>query len=157
MGKKSKRNSNKNSKEPFRKGQNKAAAPAIYDEVFRLLRANKYKEILKVESKYRHLDTFSDDPYEHVNVFTVFGLINKESSQEEACSDRAIGYNERAARTGINSFQDDSLPRTRKIIKLEIGMKLPFCIQRVVPWKKQSLRIDGYLKIVTVTMSQRFM
>ena len=154
MSKKSKRNSNKKSKEPLRKGQNKAAAPAIYDKVSRLFRANKYNEILKVESKYRHLDTFSDDPAENVHVLTMFGMIlNKESSQEEACLDRAIGYYERAVK-GINSIQDDSLP-ARMIIKLEIGLK-PFCIQRVVTWKKQSLCTDGSLKIVTVTMSERF-
>jgi hypothetical protein len=42
--------------------------------------ANKYAEILKVESKYRHLDTFSNDPAQDVFILTVFG---KEHAQEE--------------------------------------------------------------------------
>ena len=42
----------------------------------------------------------------------------------------------------------------QKEIKSGIGMNLPVCIQRVVTWKKQSLRIDGTLNIAAVVTSQ---
>jgi len=44
-----------------------AAVPAganIFMTVIPLMQALNYDEILKVESKYRHLDTFSDEPVE---------------------------------------------------------------------------------------------
>jgi tetratricopeptide (TPR) repeat protein len=79
MGKKSKRK--------------KTAAPAltIYETIYRLQDdADQYDLVLKVESKYRHLDSFSDDPYEDAYILFAFGSVSK------ICMERAIHYYERA-------------------------------------------------------------
>jgi len=79
MGKKSRRN-NKNNGGALRKGLAAvptAAAPAtttIFETISWLLDARNFDEILKVESKYRHLDTFSDNPAENAYVLSGFGL-----------------------------------------------------------------------------------
>jgi hypothetical protein len=55
----------------------------------------KYNEALKVESKYRPLDSFSNDPIEDVFVLFAFGRAHFESpSQEERTCyfERAIPY-----------------------------------------------------------------
>jgi len=52
---------------------------------------------LKVESKYRHLDTFSDHPGENLYVLYSFARANHANANEnEICLDRAIHYYERA-------------------------------------------------------------
>ena len=122
MGKKSKRNSSKNNTEALGKGQSKVAAPGIYDEVCRLLRARKYDEILKVESKYRHLDTFSNNSAKEVVVLTTFGMMNKKSSQKEMCLDLAIDYYERAFKV-LTSIQDEAF-QAQNTFKIEVGMSL---------------------------------
>jgi len=122
MGKKSKRKSNKNNKEALGKGQSKAAAPGIYDEVCRLLRARKYDEILKVESKYRHLDTFSNNSAKEVVVLTTFGMMNKKSSQKEMCLDLAIDYYERSFKV-LTSIQDEAF-QAQNTYKIEVGVSL---------------------------------
>jgi len=58
--------------------------------------ADKYDEILEVESKYRHLDTFSTDIYEDAYVLYAFGHTIRADSKDEACLNRAIHYYERA-------------------------------------------------------------
>jgi len=53
--------------------------------------------MLKVESKYRHLDTFSDDPVEDVYILYAFGCANYDCwTKNETCLNRAIEYYERA-------------------------------------------------------------
>jgi len=87
-----------------RKGQTKAAVPAIFNTVLQLAIAQKYDEILKLESKYRHLENFSNNPAEDTFVLSTFGMIrNKERLQEEA-----ICYYERALKV-CNSIQDEAL------------------------------------------------
>ena len=62
MGKKSRRN-NKNNGGPIRKGRLAAVPDNIFMTLHRLLmEACNFEEILEVESKYRHYDTFSQDP-----------------------------------------------------------------------------------------------
>jgi hypothetical protein len=73
-----------------------APEPTIYETISRLFHTDKYDEILKVESKYRHLETFSDDPDEDMLVLHAFGYAHRESFEEQACSNRAIDYFERA-------------------------------------------------------------
>jgi tetratricopeptide (TPR) repeat protein len=92
MGKKSKRNKNNNGVPP-RKG-----LPNIYDTICRLTHASKYDEVLEVESKYRHLDSFSDDPTKDAYVLWQFGCVIYYDSavKDEICFDRAIDYFERA-------------------------------------------------------------
>jgi len=52
---------------------------------------------LKVESKYRHLDAFSDNPVKDVGVlYYAFGRANYDGSKDEIHLNRAIDYYERA-------------------------------------------------------------
>ena len=107
MGKKSKRSNKKNGGQ-LRKGlaavlPTAAAAPAttttFETTICRLTVAHKYDEILKVESKYRHLDTFRDDPVEDVYILDAFGSAKYASwyrSKDDICCERAIHYYERA-------------------------------------------------------------
>ena len=105
MGKKSSRN-NKNNGGPLRKGLAQVvptttyniADSTIYETVTRLMDARNYEEILRVESKYRHLDhTFSDDPVIDAYVLTAFGRANFMSSKRDDISwERGIHYYERA-------------------------------------------------------------
>ena len=79
----------------------------MFDSVCRLLRDKKYDDILKIESKYRHLDTFSDDPPEDASVLYAFGTANNESSLIIACKERAIHYFERAKERMKDADADD--------------------------------------------------
>ena len=87
MGKKNRRKK-KNEKEPLR-AEIIIAPSTLYDIVNSLLRDENFDLIMKVESKHRHLQSFSDDPAKNVLVLTAFGLANNTSSQEEVCFDRA--------------------------------------------------------------------
>ena len=63
--------------------------------------ASNFEKILIVESKYRHLDTFTDDAVEDVYALYVFGRTNYDCSDcsekdETRCLECAILYFERA-------------------------------------------------------------
>jgi len=58
----------------------------IFKTVCQLLDAHNFDKILKVESKYSHLDTFSTDPVEYTYVVYAFGCANNAS---QACCERA--------------------------------------------------------------------
>jgi len=128
MGKKSKRNK-KNNAGSLRRGLAAVptaapAAPAsnISDTNFRLMEAQKYDEVLKVESKYRHLDTFSDDPAGDVHILYAFGDAIYADLKDEACLDRAIRYHEKAKeRIDANA---NYRSKTSKLIESAIGMNL---------------------------------
>jgi hypothetical protein len=87
-----------------------------------LLRAQRYDEILKVESKYCHLDIFNDDPVEDVRVLYAFGCAHDVNSQDEiCCMERAIDYFERAKeRLDANAHHLRKTPN----LKTETGMNL---------------------------------
>jgi len=95
MGKKSKRNKNNNGGRSVSTAASSATNIDIYRTVCRLLEAHKYGEILKVESKYHHLDTFSDNPAELALVLYPFGYAIHADSKDEICllrkSQRAHG------------------------------------------------------------------
>ena len=108
MGKKSRRNNRNTNGGLLRKEElaavptaAAAAAATMYETICRFLIADKYDEILKVESKYRHLDTFSDYPPQDVLIFHAFvgccahGTM-KAQQEESDCMERAIHYFERA-------------------------------------------------------------
>jgi len=76
---------------------------------------------LKVESKYCHLDTFSDDPVEDVYVLYAFGCANNANPQDEACLNRAIRYYERAKERMVY----DQYQSRISMMKTAIGMNLP--------------------------------
>jgi hypothetical protein len=143
MGKKSKRK-NKNNGGPPRNDLAAAVvptaavapAPTIYDTISRLMEARNFDEVLKVESKYRHLDTFSNVPEDEINILYAFGCAHEIQYEEQGCSNRAIHYFER--------IKDCIIQR---ILSQKSECLLPFCIQIVVIWKKQCLRIDGHLQI----------
>ena len=121
MGKKSKRNKNKNNGGPPRKG-----LPNIYDTICRWTDAKQYDEILKVESKLRHLDSFSDDPSKDAYVLYAFGsAICDRSAKDKICFDRAIDYFERAKERVEDS---DSLSvyqqEAKKSFKARIDVRL---------------------------------
>jgi len=124
MGKKSKRNK-KNNGGPLRKGLAvvpTAAAPAnIFKTVCRLLDSYNFDKILKVESKYRHLDTFSFDPVENMYVLYWFGCAYNASAEDEACLNRAIHYFERAKERMVY----DQCQARFSDMKTTIGMNLP--------------------------------
>jgi len=131
MGKKSRRNK-KNNAGSLRKGlaavptapAPTAATPAICCEtLYRLLGAKKYDEVLEVESKYRHLDTFSDDPAKDVHILHAFGCANNTNSKDEAAVERAIHYYERA-KERIEEANAGDQSQSRNSSKLAIGMNL---------------------------------
>jgi tetratricopeptide (TPR) repeat protein len=100
MGKKSKRK--KKNRGPLRNDLAAASTTAtIYETICPLLDARNFDEIFKIESKYRHLDTFSNNPHEEkkkheeIVVLFAFGGANMEHSKDD-CSIRAIEYFERA-------------------------------------------------------------
>jgi hypothetical protein len=120
-----------------------------------LVRAQKCDEILEVESKYRHIENFSNNPAEDAFVLHAFGSANYDcSTKDEICLDRAIHYYERAKERMEDVNAGDRRQTQMSFIKTEIGMN-PVCIQRIVTWKKQYLCIDGYLQTAAVTKSQR--
>ena len=137
MGKQSKRNKT-NNRGPPRKGLAAAVVPTaaaapeptIYETIRQLFDTdNKFDEILKVESKYRHLETFSDDPFTEVCVLYAFGYAHRESYEEhcesyeeQACSNRAIDYLERA-KERIDAANANDQVRF-KPLKSVIGMDL---------------------------------
>jgi len=129
MGKKSRRNK-KNNGGPLRKRLDAVpptaatAAANIFKAVTRLMQALKYDEIFKVESKYRHLDTFSDDPNHNLLILYAFASANYTNSaaEDEICMDRAIHYYERAKeRIDANDYDHRQASVT---LKAEIGTHL---------------------------------
>jgi len=132
MGKKSRRNKENNGG-PLRKGLAvvpTAPAPAanIFKTVCRLVDAHNFDKILKVESKYRHLDTFSFDPVENIYVLYWFGGAYNASAEDEACLNRAIHYFERAKERMV---YDQCRARFSEM-KTTIGINLPqlySCVQ----------------------------
>ena len=96
MGKKN-RHSNKNRTHERLFVQNaRQPTAAVRARLFHLFNTEKkYGELLKIEQKFRHCDTFSDDPVEDVSIRNVFGNVHM-MEVEGACSDRAIQYFERA-------------------------------------------------------------
>jgi tetratricopeptide (TPR) repeat protein len=130
MGKKSKRNKNKNGG-PVRKGlaavPTAAPPPAsnidIFEIISRLIIAQDFEKILEVESKYRHLDTFSDNPVDDVCVLYSFGRANYASSEDETRMNRAVHYFERAKERMKHSNAADrrEIP---KAIKSDVGIHL---------------------------------
>ena len=81
------------SSESCRRRSTPASFSDIFDTVYRLVASRNIVKVLEVESKYRHLDTFSDNPVEDAFVLTVFGTTNDVCN---ICFDRAIAYYERA-------------------------------------------------------------
>ena len=128
MGKKSRRN-NRNNGGLLRKGLAAvptAAAPAnIFMTVCRLMEAHNFEKILKIESKYRHLDTFSNDPVEDSYVFTSFGHVNHVHSQGEACIQRVIDYYERAKERMEDASYYEQYHSRISMMKATIGYNLP--------------------------------
>jgi len=115
MGKKSRRN-NKNS-------NGGGPAEVIYEKICRSMKAHNFEEILKVETKYRHLDSFNDDPTKDACVRYAFGLANYHvSAKDEICLDRAIDYYERAKERMEEVSSDRH--ETQEYIIPEIGMHL---------------------------------
>ena len=139
MGKKSKRN-NKNNGGPVRKGRIAAVptAPAtppanFFVTVTRFMDAHNFYQVLKLESKYRHLDSFSFDPFEDLEILHAFGAANNASPHDEACFNRAIHYYEKAKEriedayaNAIDQYQHRIIMIKRiTMIKITIGMNLP--------------------------------
>jgi len=123
--------------------------------ICQLLNAKKYDVILEIESKYRHLDTFSDDPVEDVHMLYAFGCAIHQEAKDEACLDRVIHYYKKSKeRIDANA---NCRSKTSKLMKTDMGMHLAGMYSADVTWKRQSLRIDWYLHIATVTKSQRIM
>jgi len=124
MGKKSRRNK-KNNGGPLLKGlaavpTEAAAAPAtIYDTICLLMEALNFDEILKIESEYRHLDTFDYDAVEDAYVLHAFGRAYYANLQDQNCKDRATHYYERA-----KERMEDAEVVNQKSLKSEIGMHL---------------------------------
>ena len=126
MGKKSKRNKT-NSGGPVRKG----LAGTIYDTICRMTDEDdkqfdtiQFNEILKVESKYRHLDSFSDNPFKDAYVLNAFGsAIYFHSANDEACLNRTIDYFERA-KVRMEDANTGDRREARKSLKLGIEMQL---------------------------------
>ena len=75
------------SSESCRRRSTPASFSDIFDTVYRLVASRNIVKVLEVESKYRHLDTFSDNPVEDAFVLTVFGTTNDVCN---ICFDRAI-------------------------------------------------------------------
>ena len=130
MGKKNRRSKKTNNGGPLRRNGLAAvptapAAPDIYRIVCQLMDANNFDEILKVESKYRHLDTISNDPAEDALVLYAFGCANQLDSKDEICFERAIHYYERAKeRIDAIDADTDDRRQTQKSLKSQIGMNL---------------------------------
>ena len=128
MGKKSRRNK-KNNGGPLRKGlaavPTAAAATNIFKTVHRLLDANNYDKILKIESKYRHIETFSFDPVEDTVVLFAFGRANYECLEDETRLGRAIRYYERAKECMVSNADDQYQAQISRM-KTSIGMNLPW-------------------------------
>jgi len=117
MGKKSRRN--KKNAVPT------AAAPGdIFMTVGRLMDARNFENILKVESKYRHLSNFSEDPDRDAYVLTAFGRANYDGSEDETRLNRAIDYYERAKERMEDSNSNYYRHQKQKSLKSEIGMCL---------------------------------
>jgi len=84
-----------------------------------------WEKILEVESKYRHLDSFSDNPVEDVLVLHAFGRANYECSKDEICYDRSIDYFERAKeRVGVLGPNAGDQHQQIQLLKRKIGICL---------------------------------
>ena len=118
------------------------AAPAltIYETVCRLFfDADKsYDKILKLDSEYRHLDTFSEDPAEDSYILYAFGRATDARSQDKICMEHAINYVERAEER-IEDPNAGDRREARKALKLGIEMQLAGSYSEGRTWKKQSL------------------
>ena len=100
------------------------AAATIFQTVHRLLEAHRFEQILNLESKYRNLETFSDEPAEDIYVLYAFGRAIRKSnanSEDEICANGTIHYYERA-KERIDAVNDQS--RTPRSLRSEIGMWL---------------------------------
>jgi len=143
MGEKSRRN--KNNGGPLRKGL--AAVPTaaepnttdIFKTVTRLMDANKIERIMKVESKYCHLDSFSNDPFKNVCVLYAFGHANHEA----CCFERAIHYYERAKEHEDANADDRN--QTSYTFKSGIGMCLACLYSEVNDMEKAISSYRWYL------------
>ena len=130
MGKKSKRN-NKNNGGTVRKGlaavpTAPAAPPAnFFMTVMRFMKFQNLNQLLKLELKYRHLDSFSDNPNQDIEVLYAFGAAHNASQQKEACLNRAIHYYERVKERIEDANPDDLYPQRVFMLKETIGMNLP--------------------------------
>ena len=130
MGKKSKRNKT-NSGGSVRKATRYISD--VYRTVSGLMdgKHTNWEKILKVESEYCHLDTFSDDPVDDLFVLhafgiafaTMFGRTTDASLQGEICMERAIHYCERA-KARMEDANANDRPQIQKDSKSEIGMYL---------------------------------
>jgi len=130
MGKKSKRSNKKNNGGPLRTGLAAAvptatAAPAttICETICLLFGARELDEILKLELKYRHLETFSTDPAEDVHVLHAIGHANYASPKDETRMNRAVHYFERA-KERIDANAHDLYLRDSLRYRTDIGMCL---------------------------------
>jgi len=132
MGKKSKRNtstSDKNTKkETSRKGKTVKARVTLYDTVGGLFRAKKLDEIRKIESKCRHLDSFSDDPLENIYILHAFGhaMYDPDNDDEDNCLSRAILYLERA-KLICNTNQDERFQAVFLQFRRYVEIHLSLC------------------------------
>lgn len=126
MGKKSRRNNKKEKEALIRKAGQTASAQAaansisssLYNKtvggpVFALFLDGKVDELLKIESEYGHLETFSNDPVEEFHTLFAFGAAHTtaiDSSEErnwDFHTDRSIQYFERAREIEHSSINDE--------------------------------------------------
>ena len=131
MGKKKSKRNKKNNGGQLRKGLDAvptAAAPPATANIFmtvgRLLEAGNFEKIFKIESKYRHLATFCDHPFDDAYVLTAFGHANGVCSQGEACMERAIHYYERAIERVEDASDVGQYQARIAIMKITIEMNL---------------------------------
>jgi hypothetical protein len=85
--------------------------------------ARKFDEILKVEAKYRHFDTFSNDPTEDAFVLYAMGCANDACSPNETCClERASYYYEKAKERIEDADANDQRQKQKAFLKSEIGI-----------------------------------
>jgi len=91
----------------------------------RLTDANKVDEILKVESKYSHLNTFSDDPDKDAYVLYAFGsaIFDSGSKDDEIRLDHVIDYFERAKERVEDSNACDRRDRREAQKSFKVGIE----------------------------------
>ena len=126
MGKKSRRNNknDNNNKGPLRNEQELQTAEAtpsapalltrdtstiLFHQVARFTDDQNSDEIRKLESKYRHIDTYSNEPFEAIHILVSFGIAYQEGDKSEENGnyrDLAIHYFERALEA-MHLIKDD--------------------------------------------------